>query len=111
MAGNALAVNSSWSFTTAAPPDTTPPTVTSRSPASGATGVATGTAVTATFSEDLDPATVGTATFELRDAANALVASSVNYNATTWTATLSPTAAHECPRRTPLSADGARPGI
>ena len=46
----------------------TPPTVTSRSPASGATGVAPSTTVTATFSEALDPATVSTSTFELRDA-------------------------------------------
>ena len=67
VAGNALAANSSWSFTTAAAGDTTPPTVTARSPAVGATGVAVATTVTATFSEAIDPATVGASTFELRD--------------------------------------------
>jgi hypothetical protein len=35
--------------------DTTPPTVTSVNPASGATAVATDTAITATFSEEIDP--------------------------------------------------------
>ena len=39
-------------------PDTTPPTVTAQTPAAGATGVATGTTVTATFSEPVQPATV-----------------------------------------------------
>ncbi len=37
-------------------PDTTPPTVTARTPAAGATGVATGTTVTATFSEPVQAA-------------------------------------------------------
>ena len=94
VAGNALAANASWSFTTAvAPaPDTTPPTVSTRTPASGATGVAVGTVVTATFSEALDPATVNAGTFELRDGSSALVAASVSYNAAGNTATLTPSA-------------------
>ena len=94
VAGNALAASASWSFTTAAAPapDTTPPTVSSRTPASGATGVAVGTVVTATFSEALDPATMGTSTFELRDGSNALVAAGVSYNAAGNTATLTPSA-------------------
>ena len=41
-------------FTTAAGPDTTAPTVTAISPASGATGVSRTTPVTATFSEAVD---------------------------------------------------------
>ncbi len=72
-AGNALAANATWSFTTTIPVvDTTPPTVTARTPASGATGVAAATTVTATFSEPLDASTVNTATFELRNASNQL---------------------------------------
>ncbi len=55
-------------FTDTTGPDTTPPAVTSTAPSDGATNVAIGTAVTATFSEALDPATITTATFELRDA-------------------------------------------
>ena len=76
-----------FSATGTTPPDTTPPTVSSVSPAAGATGVATSTAVSATFSEAMDAATIGASTFELRDAANALVASNVSYDAPSRTAT------------------------
>lgn len=79
-------------FTTVAPPDSTPPTVSSVSPPSGVAGVPTGSTVTVTFNEAIDPATVSTSTFELRDAANALVPSSVSYTASTRTATLTPSA-------------------
>src|SRR5947209_12311002 len=51
LAGNALASDFIWSFTTL--PDTIPPTVTSVTPASGATGIALTTAVTATFSDPM----------------------------------------------------------
>ena len=72
--------------------DTTPPTVTANTAANGATGVSPGTtAVTATFSEPMNPATVNTSTFELRDSTNALVAANVSYSANT--ATLTPNAA------------------
>jgi methionine-rich copper-binding protein CopC len=77
----------------AAPPDTTPPTVTANTPASGAANVAFGTAVTATFSEPLDLSTVGTTTFELRDSAGNAIAATVNYDATTRVATLHPSSA------------------
>ncbi|MGH8489959.1 MAG: N,N-dimethylformamidase beta subunit family domain-containing protein, partial [Gammaproteobacteria bacterium] len=66
-------------FTTAAAPDTTPPTVTSTTPASGATGVSPGTTVTAVFSEAMDATTVNPSTVELRDAANGLVTATVTY--------------------------------
>ena len=46
--------------------DTTPPTITDRSPASGATGIARATNVTVTFSEPMNPATITAATFTLR---------------------------------------------
>jgi hypothetical protein len=71
--------------------DTTPPTVTGVSPAEGATGVATTTAVTATFNEAMDPATINTSTVEVRTPTNTLVPATVSYNATTRTATLTPT--------------------
>ena len=92
MAGNALAANVSWSFTTAAP-DTTAPTVTSVSPANNATGVARGTNVTATFNEAMDPATITTTTVELRNATtSALVTATVTYDAATRRAILNPNA-------------------
>ena len=49
--------------------------------------------MTATFSEAIAAATVNTSTFELRNAANALVPAVVTYDVATRTATLRPTAA------------------
>ena len=46
-------------------PDETAPTVASTSPLDGATGVAAGANVTATFSEMLNPATINGTTFRL----------------------------------------------
>ena len=62
------------------------------SPAAAATGVSTGVAVTATFSEAMDAATISTSTFELRDPASVLVPAVVSYNARNRTATLTPNA-------------------
>ena len=68
------------------------PTVTAKSPAAGATGVATaaGTAMTATFSEGVTG--VSGTSFTLKQGTTA-VAATVAYNATTRVATLTPTAA------------------
>jgi hypothetical protein len=71
-------------------PDATPPTVTGNTPSKGATGVSTATAVTATFSEAMNPTTISGSSFELRDASNAVVPATVTYNAGTNTATLTP---------------------
>ncbi|HET7781097.1 MAG TPA: Ig-like domain-containing protein [Arthrobacter sp.] len=67
VAGNALAQDKTWSFTTAAAGggDTTAPTVTGTSPADGATGVAVTANATGTFSEAMDASTVTSSTFEL----------------------------------------------
>jgi WD40 repeat protein len=70
--------------------DTTRPTVTSTSPTNQATNVSTVTRVTATFSELINPTTINTQTFELRNSANTLVASTVTSNDATRTATLRP---------------------
>jgi hypothetical protein len=74
------------------PPDTTPPTVTSVAPASGATDVAVAGHVAATFSEALNPATVTASSVVLRDAGNAVVPGTVSYNAATRGVTLTPAA-------------------
>ena len=66
LAGNALAANFLWTFTTGsggAALDKTAPTVILTNPADNATGVATNSAVNATFSEVMDPATI---TFTVR---------------------------------------------
>ncbi|MCA2978894.1 MAG: Ig-like domain-containing protein, partial [Myxococcaceae bacterium] len=58
VAGNALSPAFTFSFTTAPAADTTPPTVTTTLPAGGATGVATSTPLSVSFSEAMNPATV-----------------------------------------------------
>ncbi len=64
-AGNALASNFVWSFTTSAVADTTGPTVTGTINALGTTTVAINTKVGATFSEAMDPSTITNTTFTL----------------------------------------------
>jgi methionine-rich copper-binding protein CopC len=65
LAGNALAVEEVWSFTTGAAADTTAPTVKSTSPANDATGVGINQKIAATFSDAMKPSTITTATFTL----------------------------------------------
>jgi hypothetical protein len=65
LAGNPLAADKVWSFTTLPPPDTTPPSVTSTSPKHTATEVAPSVAITASFSEKMDPASITDSTFKL----------------------------------------------
>ena len=67
--------------------DATPPTVASVSPVADATGVAVSTAVSATFSEAMDAATITTGSFTLDG-----VSGSVSYNSGTYTATFTPSA-------------------
>jgi hypothetical protein len=77
-------------FNTTITPDTTPPTVSGRSPGSNATNVPTGAAVTATFSEAMDAATINPSSFELRTATGTTVAAVVSYDHVANTATLTP---------------------
>ena len=69
--GNALAAKYVWSFTTGdgPGPDTGSPTVSFTNPADKATAVATGTNVSAAFSEAMDAATLTAATFTLAQGA------------------------------------------
>ncbi|MDQ1535508.1 MAG: large repetitive protein, partial [Actinomycetota bacterium] len=73
--------------------DTTPPVITSRSPAPNATGVLATGPVTATFNEPMNASTISTSTFQLRDASSAPVPGSVTYDAASRKATLIPSAA------------------
>ena len=74
-----------------ATPDTTPPTITGRTPAPDATGVPIGTDVTVMFDEPMDPSTITDSTFTLRaQGAGADVPATVSYAGTT--ATLDPSA-------------------
>ncbi|MDQ1380585.1 MAG: large repetitive protein, partial [Actinomycetota bacterium] len=73
-------------------PDTTPPVITSRSPAANVTGVSATHSVTATFNEPMNPSTISSSTFQLLDAGSAPVPASVHYDASSRTATLTPNA-------------------
>jgi hypothetical protein len=88
LAGNALATDYVWTFTTGAAADTTPPTVTSTVPVNLATGVAIGDNITATFSEAMDPLTITNTTFTLKQGTTP-VSGAVTYVGTT--ATFNPT--------------------
>lgn len=98
LSGNALVAGvapNPWSFTTGAAPDTTPPTITLTNPADAATGVPLNIAVSATFSEDMNPLTItapGTFTLAVAGVGGAAVAGSVTYDAVTRIATFTPTA-------------------
>ena len=73
-----------------APP--TAPAVTGETPGSGATGVATNTAVTATFNEAVVASSITTGDFVLKNSGGTAVAATVSYNSSTDTATLTPSA-------------------
>lgn len=106
LAGNALAGNTAslpaagnqvWTFTTGASTDSIAPEVIAISPVDADTAVCSATAsVSATFSEDMDAATITTSSFSVTDGGVA-AAGSVSYNALTRVATFAPTAATGLP--------------
>jgi hypothetical protein len=69
LAGNALAANKLWTFTTGTTTDTAAPTVISTNPADTATGVVINGNIAATFSEAMDPATITGTTVTLNQGA------------------------------------------
>jgi hypothetical protein len=79
LAGNALAVDKVWTFTTGSSTDTTRPTVTSTAPVDLATNEALGVNVTATFSKAMNPASLTNLTFTLKKQGGAVVAGTVSY--------------------------------
>ena len=86
VAGNTLATNFTSSFTTLL--DTIAPTVIATSPASNSTNVSRSVAVTVTFSENMDPATINGTTFTLRTTVGGVaVTGTVSYNVSTRVAT------------------------
>jgi len=86
VAGNALASNKVWSFTTIAAPDTTAPTVYLIGPGNNSTDVPVNTVIKATFSEAIDATTIAAA-FTVGG-----VTGTVTYDAATTTATFTPSA-------------------
>ncbi len=72
------------------PPDVRGPTVNEVSPSAGANDTAPGTSVTATFDEQIAPASVTNANFSLRDETGAAVVADVSYDPQTRIAKLQP---------------------
>ena len=82
LAGNALANNFVWSFTTGAAIVVTPPAVSSTDPVNAATGVALNQKIAATFSKTMDASTIQTSTFILMQGTTP-VSGFVSYTGTT----------------------------
>jgi fibronectin type 3 domain-containing protein len=78
---------------TSVTPDTTPPTITAKTPAPGSAGINVGTPVTATFNEFLRTSTINSSTFLLKDSNGNTVPASVSYDSSSGVATLTPQAA------------------
>ncbi|HWY74028.1 MAG TPA: Ig-like domain-containing protein, partial [Verrucomicrobiae bacterium] len=92
LAGNALASNFAWSFTTGTTSNTSAPTVTSTAPLNAATAVNINQAVSATFSTGMDPATISTLTFTLAGPGTTSVSGTVTCNSGCTIATFTPNA-------------------
>jgi Bacterial Ig-like domain len=89
LSGNTMTTKT-WSFTTAAAPDTVKPTVTSTTPAALATGVNAST-VSAVFSESMKTATMNGVTFSLmNNSSGLLVSGTVSYDISTRTISFTP---------------------
>lgn len=91
-AGQALASDFVWTFTTGASANSTPPAVVSEDPADAVSGVAINTNVSATFSEAVVPATITAARFTLTGSGATLVAGTVTYASTGNAAIFTPAA-------------------
>ena len=81
--GRALSTSYSFSFLTNSVPDTTAPVVIQTAPEGRALNVFVNTAVSVTFSEAMDPASITTSTVTLEDADGRKVSATVNYMGTT----------------------------
>ena len=85
LAGNPMASDFVWSWTTGALADTTAPTVIVVNPAEGAVNVATTSTVNATFSEAMDSLTINTSSFTVGG-----VTGTVAFNSASRIATFTP---------------------
>lgn len=88
--GNPLAADKTWSFTTGSTADNAAPTVSATDPEDLATEVAINRPITATFSEEMDPATITGANFTVTGPGAASVAGTVAYDGTARLATFTP---------------------
>ena len=70
--------------------DNIPPSVTEIVPTNGQSGVGLNAKVSVTFSEAMNASSINTNTITLRDSLNNPVAATVSYNASSFTAVLTP---------------------
>jgi hypothetical protein len=91
LAGTGLAANYVWTFTTGAAVVVIAPEIVSTVPANAATNVPLNQAVSATFSEAMNPLTITTGTFQLSGPGGTAVAGTVSYDAINFIATFTPT--------------------
>jgi hypothetical protein len=92
LAGNALAADYVWTFTTGATVLTTAPEIVSTIPANAATNVPLNQRVNATFTEAMNPLSITTATFQLTGPGGTALAGTVSYDALDFIATFTPAA-------------------
>ena len=90
LAGNPLASNFVWTFTTGATAETAAPTVSSTNPVNGATGVGIDASINATFDETMDTATFTPVTFTLTGPGATVVAGQVTYDVPDMIVTFTP---------------------
>ena len=90
LAGNPLASNFVWTFTTGATAETAAPTVSSTNPVNGATGVGIDASINATFDETMDTATLTPVTFTLTGPGATVVAGQVTYDVPDMIVTFTP---------------------
>lgn len=88
-AGNPLAAARTWSFTTASTVDSSPPSVTSTSPADKETGVPVNTTVKALFSKEIDEQSLQS-NFILQGPDGEEITAALSYDSSSQAATLTP---------------------
>ena len=91
VAGETLAADFTWSFTTGADADTTAPSVTATTPGNGAIGATINTKIAVTFSEAMDPLTLNATTWSVKQGTT-LITGSLVYGSSGTTAVFTPTA-------------------
>ncbi len=84
LAGNQLQNTTTWSFTTEPEPDLTPPAVIAHIPLDTSANVFKNAAISVTFSEEMDAATLDTATFTV-SSNSSTIPGTVTYDGTTAT--------------------------
>jgi len=91
LAGSPLAANFVWMFTTGTTLNTIQPQLVVAIPVNGANNVPLNQAVSASFTEAMNPLTITTATFQLTGPGGVPVAGAVSYDAVSYIATFTPT--------------------